>query len=920
MTQLIQELEPVPAETLHSLVIVLPTKRLCAWTMAALCHSRGSCLLPRLVTWEDFIRDEAGQSIEALPRALWESLLLAHVAQTEALRPGDEHEIAQLFTDIRRSALTGNPFPALADEIASWGIDAEDMVLKRIAELSALWQAWNDAPFIDAEQALSAMRNSARERVSQGRWSKLYLIGLTSVQERDQALLAAYIADPRSEVWLPEDRSEDAQTPLAKLLQLAYSSGRVSTMPESPRTLPVVSGAPLSSPLAEVLFAVEAIREALSSGVDAHHIGLAVTDENLYGPLVREAVKTLPCPVNLAITTPLTKTRVGSWLKALLAICKEPGDQQTTQSFCLHKISRQGLCPPGSKPWSYQKLARAFADHREEPVRSAWQACQACFLDENEKPLVAWWQKFADLCEQFRPAIDQLKGQIDRAAGQAFFALLQEQVSQLQTLAQKWPLLTTTNISLETFLSLVESQCSSLGVRTTGDPFIGVQVLGIEELRFLPMRKVIILGATEGLFPRSQPQDRLLDGRLKKALGLPGWDLVEAIENATFMLLAARLGDLTLTYPDQIGRRDTVRSRFLETLSGEKRAHFIAPEPNLATTWPTLPETVVPAYTAMFAKDLLDGPHSTRAIEDLIACPARFALGKWRVKDSGLLQLNDVKDEGEWLHAVLEVFFTGRYLEKAVVSDLVLPCEERQFLAYCEQRLADITDLLLPTAAHGSSLHLQLQSASWPAFARHLWRLWGEQIPAASDDRFRKEFAPGEAQAIDVTVGDHQLPLRLRIDSVDPFGDGIVITDYKRRYTTPKGDVLSGLAPQLPLYAAALQAIGYDPEQMLLGYFSVLRGEWVGVASGEKIAAFAKKRGLISGRGDASLATSLEHIGNYLTLRHSQSQTLKRWTADPSACGLCSYQGICRRDDPRYAHTLTEDLKSWRAGSVQESL
>src|SRR5690606_32604735 len=141
-----------------------------------------------------------------------------------------------------------------------------------------------------------------------------------------------------------------------------------------------------------------------------------------------------------------------------------------------------------------------------------------------------------------------------------------------------------------------------------------------------------------------------------------------------------------------------------ETLIGEKRARFVIAAPELTHVWeePPADEPVLRAPSA-FDASLFQEPLSTRAVEDLIACPLRFALRKWRIEDSALFTLNDAKDEGEWLHAVLEAFFTGSYKGEVVAEPLEVPREEDSFIAYCNERLQEITLALLPESARGSS-------------------------------------------------------------------------------------------------------------------------------------------------------------------------------------------------------------------------
>jgi inactivated superfamily I helicase len=115
------------------------------------------------------------------------------------------------------------------------------------------------------------------------------------------------------------------------------------------------------------------------------------------------------------------------------------------------------------------------------------------------------------------------------------------------------------------FLTLISQRFLTPDCRDVGEPLRGIQILSIEEARYIPFEKLIILGAAEGQFPRALPKDHLLDNYFKTRIGLPGWQFLEAIEDTTYHLLKARIDGLTLLYPEKQGTSPVVRSRFIES-------------------------------------------------------------------------------------------------------------------------------------------------------------------------------------------------------------------------------------------------------------------------------------------------------------------------------------------------------------------
>src|SRR5690606_33283211 len=158
-----------------------------------------------------------------------------------------------------------------------------------------------------------------------------------------------------------------------------------------------------------------------------------------------------------------------------------PDSVETKQSFLLHPVTRRALAPVFETAWSYRKLARAFAKGTEEPYSQRWEEIRSRFVSEDARPLPGWWQAFAELCEVFRPAALALKGQLDTAAAETLFTFLETQIRGMEQASSAWPALQAGHLGFDAFINYLQSQCATLAVRTTGDPFNGLQVLSIEE-------------------------------------------------------------------------------------------------------------------------------------------------------------------------------------------------------------------------------------------------------------------------------------------------------------------------------------------------------------------------------------------------------------------------------------------------------
>ena len=557
------------------------------------------------------------------------------------------------------------------------------------------------------------------------------------------------------------------------------------------------------------------------------------------------------------------------------------------------------------------------------------------------------------------------------------------------------------------FLRLTREKLLRAEVRSIGEPLAGLQVLSVSEARYVPFRLVIILGCTEGRFPQGLPKDHLLDNSLKSRIGLPGWQLLEAIEDTTFHLLTARLPVIEMFYPQREGNTPTVRSRFIERLLAEKDRSLTehlredALTAAFATSKSSLPRDLQSARSPKSVKPRMPprgnlgesffetyGPLrqaiSATALEALIGCPYRFLLAELGVNDVGLGKQDDPRQEGTYLHRVLEAFFTGRTAGQKLAEPLQWPTMppvadstvsinmvstntvpnnvestrseanmseassyeathksyEEEIEAYATNRLAELAERLAPAGFRGSPVELQLRFTAWPAFIRHVLKLYRTDTAQGTIEATEAKKSKSQSSApmqtvrghreaplnlaengssISLTIGKHSLSVTGTIDAIDTFGPYTLVTDYKRRSTPKTKQVTCGVAPQLLFYAMALDALyksnteaapnapsgvaslggGTPLENQIVGYFSVKKGEFIKVAIGAAARQWAVSKDL-GGAQTGRLEEATENLRRVWEWRLEEISD-GNYRPDLSLCHNCNYSGICRRDDPQFA-------------------
>ena len=84
---------------------------------------------------------------------------------------------------------------------------------------------------------------------------------------------------------------------------------------------------------------------------------------------------------------------------------------------------------------------------------------------------------------------------------------------------------------------------------------------------------------------------------------------------------------------------------------------------------------------------------------------------------------------------------------------------------------------------------------------------------------------------------------------------------------------------------------------MITGYWSVIHSEWSVHGVGQAIKPALIEKQLCTSRTPL-IDEQIDHVTSLWRFRLDQIDSLKRYYADPSHCGYCSYSSICRKHDP----------------------
>ncbi|MDE6207337.1 MAG: hypothetical protein K2M55_05970, partial [Muribaculaceae bacterium] len=109
------------------------------------------------------------------------------------------------------------------------------------------------------------------------------------------------------------------------------------------------------------------------------------------------------------------------------------------------------------------------------------------------------------------------------------------------------------DMSDNSFFHLFERLFNATGLRLSGTPLRGLQVLGVLETRALDFDNVIVLSMNEGIFPRSRYSRTMIPAALRTGYGLPDFDSAEWTYAYSYYRLLARARNVTLLYDSRVG-------------------------------------------------------------------------------------------------------------------------------------------------------------------------------------------------------------------------------------------------------------------------------------------------------------------------------------------------------------------------------
>lgn len=212
-----------------------------------------------------------------------------------------------------------------------------------------------------------------------------------------------------------------------------------------------------------------------------------------------------------------------------------------------------------------------------------------------------------------------------------------------------------------TYLRTLERILKGISVPFRGEPLEGLQVMGPLETRALDFRNLVILGASENMFPRKSVSASFIPPELRRGFGLPTYEYQDAVWAYYFYRMIQRPEKVWLVYDNRTeGIRTGEESRYIKQLEyhfGKKLRRLSA---SSSITSPRRSEDI--PKTEKHVACIRGKRLSASALQNYLSCPAKFyyQMVEGLREDEDIAESLDSGKIGNVFHHVMQRLYSGK--------------------------------------------------------------------------------------------------------------------------------------------------------------------------------------------------------------------------------------------------------------------
>lgn len=194
---------------------------------------------------------------------------------------------------------------------------------------------------------------------------------------------------------------------------------------------------------------------------------------------------------------------------------------------------------------------------------------------------------------------------VNNRIGQIDSNLIIETKKVLNQLKQGIDSIAPTSITFQ--IGLIRKAIAPINSAIEGDPLQGLQIMGLLESRCLNFDQVFILGANEGILPKTSSSSTFLPNSLRKAYDLPVMENQDALSAYLFYRHFQYSDDIHLFYNSFVDENSSgEESRFIKQLQFESNFHFVIHQQQQPIRFPKGGEELIIPKTGAIWDQLCD--------------------------------------------------------------------------------------------------------------------------------------------------------------------------------------------------------------------------------------------------------------------------------------------------------------------------
>ncbi|MGD0756210.1 MAG: PD-(D/E)XK nuclease family protein [Bacteroidales bacterium] len=324
-----------------------------------------------------------------------------------------------------------------------------------------------------------------------------------------------------------------------------------------------------SSDVAQVKIVSQLLEEM--SGINetnAHHTAVVLADENLLMPLLTSLPENMG-DINITMGHPLKQTMVYTLIRHLMDL-----QRNTTKVNNVIRFGYKDVLGILKHSLLSGLLSESDNELVKEMVKSNLTKVPSDRFSKSEalslifkKPLSP-----AELSGYFKDILSLIalndKRIKDKPRVNAFQGNIRNEfiyrvvlsINRLETIVND----TEVTFTTDTYMKILDRMLRMQSVPFSGEPLVGIQIMGILETRALDFKNLIILSVNEGILPAVSAGSSFIPFTLREAFGLPSVNHQESIYAYHFYRLLQRADNVTFIYnSNSEGLRSGEMSRFL---------------------------------------------------------------------------------------------------------------------------------------------------------------------------------------------------------------------------------------------------------------------------------------------------------------------------------------------------------------------